>query len=128
MAKGVVNHFNILALRTPWTVWKGKKKRTLVFPILLFSSVSLHCSFKKAFLSLLAILCNSMFSWVYFPLSPLPLVLFFTRLFVKASSDNHFVLDFFPLRWFWSLPPVQCYEPQSIVLQVLQEMKQRDIT
>ena len=23
--KGMVNHFSILALRTPWTVWKGKK-------------------------------------------------------------------------------------------------------
>jgi len=28
-------------------------KRSLVFPILLFSSISLHCSLKKAFLSLL---------------------------------------------------------------------------
>ena len=34
-------------------------KRTLVFPILLFSSISLHWSLRKAFLSLLAILCNS---------------------------------------------------------------------
>ena len=31
-------------------------KRSVVFPILLFSSVSLHCSFKKAFLPVLAIL------------------------------------------------------------------------
>ena len=31
-------------------------KRSLVFPILLFSSISLHWSLKKAFLSLLAIL------------------------------------------------------------------------
>ena len=34
-------------------------KRSLVFPILLFSSISLHWSLKKAFLSLLAILWNS---------------------------------------------------------------------
>ena len=33
-------------------------KRSLVFPILLFSSISLHWSLKKAFLSLLAILWN----------------------------------------------------------------------
>ena len=33
-------------------------------------SISLHCSFKKAFLSLLAILWNSAFSWIYFSLSP----------------------------------------------------------
>ena len=39
-------------------------KRSLLFPILLFSSISLHCSLKKAFLSLLAILWNSAFSWV----------------------------------------------------------------
>ena len=31
-------------------------KRSLVFPILLFSSISLHCSLRKAFLSLLGIL------------------------------------------------------------------------
>ena len=36
-------------------------KRSLVFPILLFSSISLHWSLRKAFLSLLAILWNSAF-------------------------------------------------------------------
>ena len=25
LEKGMVNHFSILSLRTPWTVWKGKK-------------------------------------------------------------------------------------------------------
>ena len=29
LEKGMANHFSILALRTPWTVWKGKKERTL---------------------------------------------------------------------------------------------------
>ena len=29
LEKGMTNHFSILALRTPWTVWKGKKDRTL---------------------------------------------------------------------------------------------------
>ena len=38
-------------------------KRSLVFPILLFSSISLHWSLRKAFLSLLAILWNSAFWW-----------------------------------------------------------------
>ena len=46
-------------------------KRSLVFPLLLFSSISLHCSLKKAFLSLLAILWNSAFSSGYLSLSPL---------------------------------------------------------
>ena len=29
LEKGMANHVSILALRTPWTVWKGKKDRTL---------------------------------------------------------------------------------------------------
>ena len=40
-------------------------KRSLVFPIPLFSSISLHCSLRKAFLYLLAVLWNSAFKWVY---------------------------------------------------------------
>ena len=48
-------------------------KRSLVFLILLFSSISLHCSLKKAFLSLLAVLWNAAFRWVYLSFSPLPL-------------------------------------------------------
>ena len=40
-------------------------KRSLVFPILLLSSISLHWSLRKAFLSLLAILWNSAFRWKY---------------------------------------------------------------
>ena len=39
-------------------------KSSLILPILLFSSVGLHSSLKKAFLSLLATLWNSTFSWV----------------------------------------------------------------
>ena len=40
-------------------------KRSLVFPILLLSSISLHWSLIKAFLSFLAILWNFTFRWVY---------------------------------------------------------------
>ena len=39
-------------------------KRSLVFPILLFSSISSYWSLRKAFLSLLAVLWNSAFKWV----------------------------------------------------------------
>ena len=46
-------------------------KRSLVFPILLFSSVSLPWLLRKAFLSLLAILWNSAFRCLYIPFSPL---------------------------------------------------------
>ena len=55
-------------------------KRSLVFPMLLLSFISLHCSFKKAFLSLLAILWNSAFSCRICPCYPL---LFIPQLFVK---------------------------------------------
>ena len=56
-------------------------KRSLVFPILLFSSISLNCSLRRAFLSLLAILWNSAFRWVYLSFSPLPSLVFFSQLF-----------------------------------------------
>ena len=39
-------------------------KRSLVFPVLLFSSISLHWSLRKTFFSLLVILWNSAFRWV----------------------------------------------------------------
>ena len=41
-------------------------KRSLVFSILLFSSISFHWSLRKAFLPLLAILWNSAFKWLSF--------------------------------------------------------------
>ena len=63
-------------------------KRSLVLPFLLFSSVSLHCSLKKAFLSLLAILWNSAFSWVYLSLFPLLFASLFPQLFVKSSQTT----------------------------------------
>ena len=40
-------------------------KRSLVFPLVLFSSIFRHCSLKKSFLFLLVPLWNSAFSWVY---------------------------------------------------------------
>ena len=62
----------------------------------LISSISLHCSFKKAFLLPLAVLWNSAFSWVYLSLSPLPFSSLLSSDICKASSDNHFaVLNFF---------------------------------
>ena len=64
-------------------------KTSLVFPILLFSSVALHCSFKNPFLSLLAILRNSAFRWVYLSLSPLPFISPLFLAICKVSSDNH---------------------------------------
>ena len=59
-------------------------KRSLIFPILLFPSISLHWSLRTAFLSLLAVLWNSAFKWVYLSFSLLcSSLLFFSRLFVR---------------------------------------------
>ena len=44
-------------------------RRSLLFLILLFSSISLHGSLRKPFLSLLAVLWNSAFKWVYLSFS-----------------------------------------------------------
>ena len=89
-------------------------KRSLVFPILLFSSISLHWSLRKAFLSLLAILWNSAFKWVYLYFSPL---LFTSLLFTaicKATSDSHFAfLHFFFLGIV--LIPVSCTMSQTSI-------------
>ena len=72
-------------------------KRSLVFPILLFSSISLHWSLRKAFLSLLAILWNSAFRWINLSFSPLPFAslllrqpfCFFAFLFLADGLDHH---------------------------------------
>ena len=98
-------------------------KRSLVFPILLFSSVYLHWSLRKAFLSLHALLWNSAFKWVYLSFSPLPFASLLFPAICKVSSDNHFAFCVsFSWGWSWSLPPVQCHEPLSTVLQVLHQI------
>ena len=95
-------------------------KRSLVFPILLFTSISLHWSLRKAFLSFLAILWNSAFKWVYLSFSPLALASLLFIAICKTSSDKHFAfLHFFPWGWSWSLPSVQCQKPPFKYLQAL---------
>ena len=64
--------------------------RSLVFLILLFSSISLQWSLRKAFLSLVAILWNSAFRWVYLSFSPLLFACLLFTAICKASSDSHF--------------------------------------
>ena len=69
-------------------------KRSQVFHILLFSSVSLHWSW-GSLSYFLAILWNSAFKWEYLSFSPLPFTsLLFTAIY-KASSDNHFIVKGF---------------------------------
>ena len=68
---------------------------SLVFPILLFSSISLHWSLRKAFLSLLAILWNSAFKWIYLSFSPFPSASLLFSAIWRPSSDNYFVFFHF---------------------------------
>ena len=70
-------------------------KRSPAFPILLFSSISLHWSLRKAFLSLFTTLWNSAFKWIYLSFSLLPVTSLLSAI-CKASSDNSFAfLHFF---------------------------------
>ena len=96
-------------------------KRSLVFPVLLFSSISLHWSLRKSFSSLLAILWNSAFKWVYLSFSPLPFTSLLFTAVCKASSDSHFAfLHFFFLGMV--LLPVSCtmsWTPALICFKVL---------
>ena len=76
----------------------------------------LHWSLRKAFFSLLAILSNSAFKWVYVSFSPLPFTSLLFLVIWKTSSHSHFAfIHFFFLGWFWA----QCHEPWTIVLQAL---------
>jgi len=78
-------------------------KRSLVFPILLFSSISLHCSVRKAFISLLAILWDLLsfaFRWSIFPFFLCYSLLFFSQLFVRPPQTT--ILPFcISCSWGW---------------------------
>ena len=74
---------------------------------------------KEDFLSVLPILWNSAFGWVYLCLSPLTFTSLFSAI-CKASSHNHFaLLLFFFLGMVLVTASLQCYKPPSIVLQAL---------
>ena len=89
-------------------------KRSLVFPLLLFFSISLHWSLRRAFLSLLAILWNSAFKWEYLSFSPLLFASLHFTAICKSSSDNHFAfLHFFSMGMV--LIPVSCTMSQTSV-------------
>ena len=79
-------------------------KRSPIFPTVLFSSITLHWSLRKSFLSLLAILWNSEFKWVYFSFYLCLLLLFFSQPFVRPPQTItlHFWISF-SSGWSWSL-------------------------
>ena len=98
-------------------------KRSVVFPILLFSSISLHWSVRKAFLYLLAILWNSAFKWEYLSFLLFFLLLFFSQLFVRPPQTAILLSCIsFPWGWSWFLSPVQCHKPLSIDHQALYQI------
>ena len=81
-------------------------KRSLVFPNLLFSSISLHWSLRKAFLSLLAILWNSAFKWEYLSFSPLLFTSLLFIAFVRPPQTAILLLCIYSFwGWSWSLFP-----------------------
>ena len=82
-------------------------KRSLVFPVLLFSSISLHWLLRKAFLSLLAILWNSAFRCLYLSFFPLLFASFLFTAISKSYPNIHFAfLHFFSMGMV--LIPVSC--------------------
>ena len=91
-------------------------ERSLVFLILLFTSISLHWSLREAFLSLLAILWNSAFRWVIF--SPLPFSSLLFSVICKASPDNHFAFLYF----FFLSPPRILYQIQIVIFTPLRTL------
>ena len=83
------------------------------------SYISLHW-YRKAFLSLLAILWNSAFKWVYLSFSPLLLASLLSQVFLRPPQTS--ILPFclsFSWGWSWSLPPIQCHESVSIDLHCI---------
>ena len=74
------------------------------FAILLFSSISLHCSHKKT-LSLLAILWNSALNCLFLSLPPLPFTCLFSALCKVSQTTTLPCCISLSLGWFWSLLP-----------------------
>ena len=87
-------------------------KWSLVFPILLFSSIFLHWSLRKAFFSLLAILWKSAFDWVYLSFFPLFYISLLFKAICKTSSDSHFAFLHF-LFFRMVLIPLSCTMSQT---------------
>ena len=98
-------------------------KRSLVFPILFFPLF--FCIDHQGSLSYLSLLFfGTLHSNGYiFPFLLCLSLLFFSQLFARPPQTT--ILPFcisFSWGWSWSLPPVQCHEPPSIVLQALYQI------
>ena len=98
-------------------------KRSLVFPILSFSSFSLHWSLRKAFSSLVVILWNSAFRWNIFIFLLGLSLLFFPRPFVRfpQTTSLHFCIYFGGNDFDHHL--LSNHKPPSIDLQALYQIE-----
>ena len=92
-------------------------KRSLVFPILFLLFLCTDHQGRLSYLSFL--LFGTLYSDEYiFPFLLCLSFLFLSQLFVRPPRTT--ILRFcisFSWGWFWLHPPIQCYEPPSIVLQ-----------
>ena len=106
----------------PWYL-QFSLKRSLVFPILLFSSIYLHWLPRKTFFSLFAIFWNSSSVEYIFPFLLYLLLLFFSQRFVSPPQTNT-LPSFISFSWgqFLLLTPIQCCEPPSIDFQALYQI------
>ena len=79
-------------------------KRSLVLPILFFSSISLHWSLRMTFLSLLAILWNSVLRCLYLSFSPPLFTFLLSQLFVRPPQTTilPFCISFSERMKWWS--------------------------
>ena len=93
-------------------------KRSLVLPVLLFSSVSSHWSLRKAFLSLLAILWNSVFKCGYIFLFLLHFSSFHS--YFKGLLRSHFAFLHFLFLGRVSIP-VSCTMPWTPLVSTIQQ-------
>ena len=93
-------------------------KSSLVFPILLFSSITLFFFYlgRFSYLSLLFSGTLHLFGYI-FTFLPCLSILSFPQLFAKPPQTTTVpsCISFFG-GWVWSPAPIQCYKPSSIVL------------
>ena len=105
-------------LHCRWILYQlSYQGRSLVFPILLFSSLCVDHWGRLPYLSLLCFGTLHSDGFIFCFLLRL-LLLFFSQLFLRPPQTT--ILPFcisFSWGWSWSLPSVQCHQPLSIVLQ-----------
>ena len=98
-------------LFTLWASWDS-------LPILLFSSISSTDHWGRLSYPSLLFFGTLHSDGYIFPFLLCLSFLFYSQLFIRPPQAT--ILPFCISCWrFWSLPPVQCYEPSSIVLQGL---------